>query len=102
MASSVAPATAYRGLTASLRIWSMVLWFLAMLVNLLGGVGDCGEGRAERAERPVDVDQRLLLPLGQDRVGQDGQLDRPHLPVLGVEDPGLHVELFGRDPQCLG
>src|SRR6266568_3968978 len=52
------------------------------------------------AERLVDVDQHLLLPLGDlgvghDRVGDGGLA----LPV--VEYAGLNVERLGRDPQAL-
>ena len=57
--------------------------------------GRCAVGCAEGL---VDVQQGLLLPLGEHRVPEDGQLHGADLPVVGVEDPGLHVELFGRDP----
>lgn len=55
------------------------------------------------AEGLVDLQQHLLLPLVQRRVGED---DGPRLhlvPVpLGVEDAGPDVQRLGGDPQRLG
>src|SRR5205085_10919677 len=51
-------------------------------------------------ERLVDLEQRLLLALGDPRVGPDRGLD------VGfgrfVEDPGPDVQRLGRDLQALG
>jgi GNAT superfamily N-acetyltransferase len=52
-------------------------------------------------ERLVDVDEDLLLPLTQHRVGKDGG-HHFGAAVSRLEDPGSHVELFGRDGQALG
>ena len=56
----------------------------------------------EREERGVDVEQRLLLALGQPGVAQDGELDRAPDPVDRVDDPGPHVERLRGDPHRLG
>ena len=50
-------------------------------------------------ERVVDVEQRLLLPLGEPGVGEDGQLDRADLAVVEVQDPGADVERLRRDAE---
>src|SRR5215218_6890075 len=83
-ARSAAPATAYRACLASLVMG------VAMLGLLLSVV----------AERAVDVDQDLLLPLGQVGVLEDADLQVGRL--LLVEDPGPHVQRLGADPQRLG
>ena len=53
-------------------------------------------------ERPVDLDQHLLLPVVQRRVVEQG-VDHVR-GVVGalVEDAGPHVERLGRDAQALG
>jgi methyltransferase of ATP-grasp peptide maturase system len=51
-------------------------------------------------ERLVDVEQHLLLPLGQVRGGDDGVGQGAAFALL--EDPGLDVQGLGRDPQTLG
>jgi phosphosulfolactate synthase len=60
-----------------------------------------GGGRVLPPERLVDLDEHLLLPLGQLRVGQQGGPDtRVGRAVL--QDAGLDIEGFGRDAQPLG
>ena len=49
----------------------------------------------------VDIEQGLLLALGQRRVGEDRELHRATDAVVGADDPGADVELLGRDPQRL-
>jgi hypothetical protein len=52
-------------------------------------------------EGEVDADERLLLLLGEMRIGEDlpGQIG---LAGAGLEDAGLDVERLGRDAQRLG
>ena len=72
----------------------------------IGGrtVGDGAEGCARcqfPAERVVDLQQHLLLALGEFRVGEHRcPHARVRAPVL--QDPRLHVERLGGDPQPLG
>src|SRR5579884_139119 len=49
-------------------------------------------------ERPVDLDERLLLPVGDGRVTAD-RGDEVGRVVALVEDPGLDVQRLGRDLQ---
>ena len=71
-------------------------------------VGSVRAGRRPRVagvegeERRVDVEQRLLLPLGEAGVAEDGELDRAADAVVGADDPGADVELLRGDPQRLG
>src|SRR6185437_14200022 len=62
-----------------------------------------GRGRllALPAERLVYLDQDLLLPLGELRVGQQRGPDT-RVPRAVLQDAGLHVECLGGDPQPLG
>src|SRR6266699_5024444 len=53
------------------------------------------------AERLVDVDQHLLLSLGDLGVGRDRVGDGALAALPVVEYPGLNVERLGRDPQPL-
>src|SRR6478752_8860911 len=56
----------------------------------------------EGEERRVDVEQRLLLSLGEHGVGEDGELDGSADALLETDDPRSHVELLGGDAQRLG
>ena len=60
----------------------------------------------EREERRVDIEERLLLPLGEAGVREDRQLHGERGgaadPFFGAEDPGADVELLRGDPQRLG
>src|SRR4051794_7641483 len=59
-----------------------------------GAVWDVSVGCSERV---VDVEQRLLLALREPRVGEHSQLDRPHLALVEVQDPGADVQRLRRD-----
>src|SRR5436190_22984424 len=96
-ARSAAPATAYRACLASLAVGVGILGVLLPVGCFLGR----GRGRALGPERAVDVDQDLLLPLGQVGVPEDAGLQVGGIAVL-VEDPGPHVQRLGADPQGLG
>ena len=69
----------------------------AMSVSSCGGAARRGVFAARNDV--VHVEQRLLLPLGQPAVGEDGQLDGADLAVVEVEDPGADVERLRRDAQ---
>src|SRR6266704_2210532 len=60
-----------------------------------------GRGLAAGPERGVDVDEHLLLALGQVGVAQDGD-DQVGIFGVLVEDARLDVERLGADPQRLG
>src|SRR3712207_749464 len=63
------------------------------------GAGRSGLGRA--LERPVDLDEHLLLALADRRVTQDfGHEIGVTLP--GLENPSSHVERLGGDAQAPG
>src|SRR5262249_21520446 len=68
------------------------------------GLNSCGRLRVQRgfpAERFVDLQQHLLLPLGELRVGEHRcPYARVRPPVL--QDPRLHVKCLGGDAQPLG
>ena len=53
------------------------------------------------AEGLVDLDQHLLLPLGQLRVGEQGRPDTGVARAV-LENACLHVKRLGRDAQSLG
>src|SRR6266487_1577847 len=53
------------------------------------------------AERLVDLEQHLLLPLGQPGIGQDCRGD-VRVTLALVEDAGVDVQLLGGDAQTLG
>ena len=53
-------------------------------------------------ERPVDLDQHLLLPVVQRRVVEEGVDHVRSIVGALVEDAGAHVERLGRDAQTLG
>src|SRR5215211_8855996 len=91
-ARSATPATAYRACLASLVVGVGILGVLLPVGCLLGR----GRGGALGPKRAVDVDQDLLLPLGQVRVAEDADLEVGGLAVL-VEDPGPHVQRLGAD-----
>src|SRR5947208_5903008 len=60
-----------------------------------------GRRRVLPPERLVDLDEHLLLPFGELRVGQQrGPHPRIGRPVF--QDPGLNVERFRRDAEPLG
>src|SRR4051794_8558690 len=67
-----------------------------MSVSSCGAVWDVLVGCPERV---VDVEQRLLLALIEPRVGEHGQLHRPHLALVEVQDPGADVERLRRDAE---
>src|SRR6478735_3343451 len=85
--------------------WGVVLTSSGGLWSELAGLdrlgGSCRRRVAlvEREERGVHVEQRVLLALGERGVGEDGELDRPGLPGIGVDDAGADVELLGADAQ---
>src|SRR5689334_17382493 len=66
------------------------------LVDLTGlvAVDGCGHrvGIVERQERRVDVEERLLLSLGEAGIAENGELDRPTHAVIRAEDAGPDVE----------
>src|SRR4051812_13057121 len=64
------------------------------------GAAGCVSGARLVAERPVDVEQGLLLALGDRGVVADRRLQVRF--ARFVEDPGAHVERLGRDAQPLG
>jgi hypothetical protein len=53
------------------------------------------------AEAVVDLEQHLLLALGQALVGEQG-VDHEAVALALLEDAGLHVQRLGRDAQRLG
>src|SRR4051794_19384135 len=74
-----------------------------VVVRASGGVGRLGDiglalGAVERQERGVDVEQRLLLALGQVGLAEDRELHRTPHAVGRVDDPGPHVEGLCGDP----
>src|SRR4051812_27899368 len=81
---------------------------LLLLSCRVGGVRPCRRWhRVEAgsavltAESLIDLDEDILLALGQRRVGPDGRYQLgAGGPVL--QDAGPDVELLGRDPQALG
>src|SRR3990170_3533390 len=74
----------------------------ARLRTGMTGILGAGLSRLGRAlERTVDLDQNLLLALGDRGVGQDVAHD-VGVAVAGLEDPGPHVEGLGRDAQRPG
>ncbi len=54
--------------------------------------------RSSCLERPVDLEEHLLLALGQRRIAHHGGDEVGGIAPL-VEDPGTHVERLGRDAQ---
>src|SRR5215207_1163383 len=70
------------------------------VVRLVGPL-DRGAGRVLPAEGLVDLQQHLLLPLGEPGVAQDGAGDGVVTDAL-VEDAGVHIQLLGGDAQRLG
>src|SRR3954447_13245330 len=68
---------------------------LAMSASSCGGaVWDVSVGCSERV---VDVEQRLLLALREPGVGEHGELHRPHLALVEVQDPGADIQGLRRD-----
>jgi len=76
-----------------------------------GWVGRLGRGPSpvrirvrlgRRPKRLVDLDQDLLLPLGEMRLAQDGGDQVAGLLIGVVEDAGAQVQRLGADPQRLG
>ncbi len=67
----------------------------------------CGSPARSRIRSPcgrlVDLQERLLLPLGQGGIGEDDRAGLHLVPVpLRVEDAGPHVQRLGGDAQGLG
>src|SRR3954452_18123026 len=56
-------------------------------------------GAVGGAQRPVDVDERVLLTFGQLGVRTDRELDGSDLDVVRAEDRGPDVERLVREPQ---
>src|SRR5919197_1806807 len=118
-ARSATPATAYSACLASLD--SMVAISIVLLSSVGhracgplprlpgrgGAVWGCRCGALRPAplsagqERPVDVDQHLLLPLGEVGIAQDRR-NQVALALVLVEDAGPQVQRLGADPQRLG
>src|SRR4051794_34172891 len=91
------------GLAAGLDIalYDVDVLLLAGLVGVLRSVVSTAVGaRVLRAEGLVDLEQDLLLPFGDGDVAQDRRRD-VGLGLSLLEDPCLHVERLGADPQCL-
>ena len=56
----------------------------------------------ERQEGRIDIEERLLLSLGEAGIAENGELDRPTYAVIRAEDSRPDVELLRGDPQRLG
>src|ERR1700728_2840778 len=77
--------------------------YLARLIGRYGLANEHGPGLLRRllAERVVDLEQHLLLPLGQVGVSEHRVTDPQARPPV-LEKAGLHVQRLGRDPQAPG
>src|SRR6202167_4621860 len=77
--------------------------YLARLIGRYGLANQHGPGLSRRllAERVVDLEQHLLLPLGQVGVGEH-RVANLQTGRAVLEKAGLHVQRLSRDPQAPG
>jgi hypothetical protein len=74
-------------------IWDLLVMGFS---GFIGGRRIVGDTTVESKKRVIDVEQRVLLPLGQARVGEHGELHGPPDVGVGAEDPGTDVDLLRR------